>query len=299
MGGEKCMSLVSSITDLRLVLGESPLWDHERDQLRLIDILGGTVYRLNPAAGDGAADAADAVEVGVPVGALVPRQRGGHVVAVGPDLLALDGDGRVRPLLRVEPADDVRLNDAGCDPAGRLVIGSTAGVEATGRGSLYRVDADHTVHQLRTGTTMSNGIGWSPAGDRLYFAESAEATVHAYPYSVRTGDIGEGEPFVVFGAGEGAPDGLAVDVAGGVWIASFGGGFVRRHTPDGRVDRAIELPCEQVTNCCFGGAAGEDLFITTARVDLDDKQRAAQPLAGAVFRAHVGIPGLPVGSYAG
>jgi sugar lactone lactonase YvrE len=290
------MSSVSVITSLRLTIGESPLWDDSGDQLRVIDILGGSVHRMAPSGEDHGPD--DAIDVGAPVGALVPRRSGGHVVAVGQDLLALDGHG-VRPLLRVEPDEDVRLNDAACDPAGRLVIGSTAGIEATGRGSLYRVDPDHTVNRLRTGATMSNGIGWSPAGDRLYFADSADATVYAYPYSVRTGDIGEGEPFVVFADGEGAPDGLAVDVAGGVWIASFGGGFVRRHTPDGAADRTIRLPCDQVTNCCFGGAGGDTLFITTAHVGLDDHQRAAQPLAGAVFRTHVGIRGLPVGSYAG
>lgn len=283
-------------TDLRLALGESPSWDPVRQRLDLVDIVGGVVYALDVTTGH-----ADAVPLDPPVGAVVPRSRGrGRVVALADRLVTLSDDGVVTTLAEIEPGvAATRLNDARCDSRGRLLVGTFAGPDDPGLGSLYRVDPDSSVHRLVAGTTMSNGIGWSPDGEWLYFADSATGVVSAFPYDPGTGAVGAAAPFTTFATGEGAPDGLTVDVDGGVWVASFGGGFVRRITAQGTVDRTVRLPCPNVTSCAFGGPDLDELFITTARIGMTPRQLIEHPDAGAVFRLRPGVRGTAAAPFAG
>jgi len=51
-----------------------------------------------------------------------------------------------------------------------------------------------------------------------------------------------------------------------------------------------------VTACAFGGAVLDELYITTSRENLEP---GADPLAGALFRADVGVRGMPVREFAG
>ena len=56
------------------------------------------------------------------------------------------------------------------------------------------------------------------------------------------------------------------------------------------------MPPRKVTACTFGGPRLDQLFITTSREGLapDD-----DPLAGALFRADVGVVGQPTREFAG
>jgi sugar lactone lactonase YvrE len=92
------------------------------------------------------------------------------------------------------------------------------------------------------------------------------------------------------------PDGLTVDEQGGVWVALSNGGAVRRYTPDGVLDEVVEVPARKVTACTFGGPDLDQLFITTSQEDIDP---GTDPLAGSLFRAAVGVRGLPVREFAG
>ena len=62
---------------------------------------------------------------------------------------------------------------------------------------------------------------------------------------------------------------------------------------------SIELPTTNPTSVAFGDIDGADLYITTSWLDLDADSRAAQPLAGAIFRCRPGVTGPPSPRYAG
>jgi sugar lactone lactonase YvrE len=51
-----------------------------------------------------------------------------------------------------------------------------------------------------------------------------------------------------------------------------------------------------VTACTFGGDRLDELFITTSRENLPPDE---DPLAGSLFRAEVGVRGLPVREFGG
>jgi sugar lactone lactonase YvrE len=100
-------------------------------------------------------------------------------------------------------------------------------------------------------------------------------------------------------AGAGAPDGLTVDAAGGVWLALWGGGAVHRYAPDGSLDRVVRLPVSHPTSCAFGGDDLGDLYITTAAIALSPAERARQLQAGGLFRCRPGVAGRPAPLFAG
>ena len=84
-----------------------------------------------------------------------------------------------------------------------------------------------------------------------------------------------------------------VDADGGVWVALFGAGRLRRYAPSGRVDQEIRLPVSLVTSAAFGGPDLADLYITTARHRLTAAEREQQPQAGSLFCARPGPAGQP------
>jgi L-arabinonolactonase len=185
-----------------------------------------------------------------------------------------------------------RFNDAKVDSAGRLWIGTIDRKLHRAIGHLYRVDARGPL-AVAGGFALSNGMGWSPDGRSLFFAESFERLIHRFEFDPATGQAGPGSPLANLAGGAPKPDGITVDREGGIWCAIFGGGCVNRYLPDGRLDRSLRLPVSQPTSCMFGGPDLRTLFVTTASYGLSDAERAAQPLAGSLFAFDVGVQGRP------
>ncbi|HEY2053113.1 MAG TPA: SMP-30/gluconolactonase/LRE family protein, partial [Solirubrobacterales bacterium] len=71
------------VVDCGNELGEAPIWDVAAGLLHWIDIFAGAVYSLDPSGGE-----PRRFEHGAPVGSVVPRARGGLVLAGGRALVA-------------------------------------------------------------------------------------------------------------------------------------------------------------------------------------------------------------------
>lgn len=265
-------------------LGEGPRHDAARGELLWVDIEAGLLLRADPANLDAAAETA----IGEPLGAVAPAADGGWVLAAGRGLSRLAPDGARTVLAELEPPGN-RMNDGACDPQGRFWAGSMAFDETPGAGSLYRL-ARGEVTVVQRDLTIANGLGWSPDGATMYHADSGAGTVAAYDFDGARGEIER--PRVVVRPEHGAPDGLTVDDEGMLWVAQFGGSAVVRYDPAGRELARVALPVSQATSCAF---VGSRLFITTAARDV----AGAEPDAGRVFAADVGVSGPPAVPYAG
>jgi sugar lactone lactonase YvrE len=276
------------VTDSVAYHGEGPVWSDRWGGLRWVDMLAGDILSLD---GDGTVLRR---HVGGVAAALRPRGDGGAVIAVERGFTLEDADGTLAPMAPVWSDPGVRMNEGGCDPDGRFWCGSMAYDQAPGRGALYRLDPDGAVRRILDGVTISNGLDWSPDGSLAYYDDTATHRVDVFDYDRVTG-LTARRPFVRL-PDDANPDGLTVDAEGGVWVALFGGGAVHRYTPAGALDVVVEVPTAQVTACTFGGPRLDELFVTTSREGMaaDD-----DPLAGALFRAEVGVPGLPVREFAG
>ncbi|MEU9056934.1 SMP-30/gluconolactonase/LRE family protein [Streptomyces sp. NPDC048384] len=267
----------------RLELGEGIRWTGSG--IVLVDILAG---RLLSAPDDPTAPLHTVAQLPVPLGAVAPLagHAGTWIAAAGTGICVLSPDGTVDWLAR--PEDNartaMRMNDAVADPFGRFWAGSMAYDAEEGAGSLYRLDRDGTVVRVLEGITVPNGPAFTPDGSVMYLADSARGVVRRCPVDPVTADLGTPQEFVTIA--EGSPDGMVVDVEGAVWIAVWGTGTVRRHLPDGTLDRTLRLPARQPAGLCL---AHDVLHITTARVGL----AAPGPDDGALFSARVPVPGTP------
>jgi len=272
-------------------LGEGARWDAGAGELVWVDIPAGVLRR---AVEDGAGlRTIGTVRVGEPLGAVAPVASGGWLLAAGRGFRHLDPGGGLTALLDTEPAG-VRMNDAACDPQGRLWAGSMALDEAPGRGRLLRCDRDGTVRVVLPTATIANGLGWSPDGRTLYHADSGPGVVTAYPFDPVTGALGPGRELIR--PGHGVPDGLTVDDEGALWVALHGAGEVRRYSPAGESLAVVPLPVSQPTSVAIGGAGGRRLFVTTARGKLEHPE----PDAGRVFAVDdVGVSAPPVRPFRG
>jgi sugar lactone lactonase YvrE len=80
----------------------------------------------------------------------------------------------------------------------------------------------------------------------------------------------------------------SVDIQGRFWD----GWNITCYDREGTKLSRINLPVQCPTSCAFGGEALDELYITSAREELNEEQRANQPLAGAIFRMKMGVTGL-------
>ena len=279
------------VLDARARLGEGPVWDAGAGELLWVDVLAGLVHRFDPGSG-----ADRLLEVGQPVGAVVPRAAGGYALAVRDGFAVADGDG-VRLVAEVE-ADrpETRMNDGACDSRGRFWAGTMRFDERAGGGCLYRLDATGKVETMLRDVTVSNGVAWSPDDRVLYYVDTPTLGIDAFDYEPETGAISGRRRIVTIEGGAGSPDGLVVDAEGCIWLALWEGWAVRRYAPDGALLGAVELPVARVTKPAFGGEELTDLYVTTAAPADPDP---AQPHAGGLFRLRPGVRGLPATPYAG
>jgi L-arabinonolactonase len=277
------------------VLGEGPVWDVAGQALYWVDIRSCLVQRY-----EWASARVQQWQLPEMVGSLAVRERAGLLLALQSSLAFFDpSTGALERVAAPEAGrENMRFNDGKCDRQGRFWAGTMNDVVREPVGTLYRLDPGRGCVAQFNGIRTPNSLAWSPDGRTMYFADSRSQLIHAYPFDTDTGEIGA--PRVFFTVEPPAiPDGATVDADGCVWSALYGGGRIVRITPEGRVDRTIELPVAQVTSCQFGGPDLDVLLITTASQRMTADQLAQQPLAGALFAAEVGVKGLPEPRYRG
>jgi sugar lactone lactonase YvrE len=266
-------------TDTGYFLGEGPVWDAARQRLLWVDIMAGDVHegRLG-----------DRIEVTrtwsfeKSVGAVAVAADGDLLVAERETLTRVHGDGSRTHLARVLPEGAPnRLNDGAVDPSGRFLVGSLGG----DREVLVRFEGGGCT-TIDDDLTLSNGLAWSPAGDRFYSVDTLTHTVHVrdYPAGARS---------ALFTVDDGYPDGLCADAAGNLWLAVWGGGRVECRSATGELLAVVEVDAPHTSSVAFAGPSLDVLVITTATQHLSPADLAKHPLSGQLFTARVGVPGLP------
>jgi sugar lactone lactonase YvrE len=274
-------------------LGESPVWDDVAGALWWIDCASGWLHRFEP---DG----------GVSAKWQLPGRPGSMALAGGGKcLLAMDRSIQLYDPTTLDVGElcvplagrgQERFNDGKCDPAGRFWVGSMHEDYRAPVGRLFRVAAGGFA-ALDDGYRVPNGLAWTPDGRTMLMSCSVADTTFAYDFDPDAGTVAGKRVWAAPKTAPGFPDGAAMDADGCLWSARWDGGCVARLTPAGKLDRTVGLPCRRVTSCCFGGPRLDILYVTTARIGLDDGALAAQPLAGGLFAVDPGVSGVPVARF--
>jgi len=217
------------------------------------------------------------------IGGVLAHTDGGWVIS-GRSVIHVQADGEQREILSGEGV--CGYNDLGATSDGELLAGVLSYRPLAGEdqrpGQLLALDPRGAVEILTEEVIWPNGIGLSPDGATIYISDYAQQAVLAV---ARAG--GATQRFC--DSPRGSADGLAVDCAGGVWVALGEGGGVARFYPDGELDEVTALPASFVSSLSFGGTDMCDVLITTA-------DNHVQPeLGGTLLRARSEVAGVPVG----
>jgi sugar lactone lactonase YvrE len=289
---------IEVLVDVKTTLGEGPLWDVESQRLYWIDSFDGRVFRCTH---DGRE--VRAWDVPQKIGSMALRRDGGAVVSLQRGFHFLDFETGDCELI-VDPEPDKpnnRLNDGKVDKRGRFVAGSMDTMEEGPNGALYRLDPDLSLHQLDSGIIVSNGPCWSPDGETFYFADTWTGEIWAYDYDLDSGGVSNRRTFAkVDTSGGGAADGSTVDAEGCLWNALVYDGKLVRYTPDGAVERIVEMPVKKVTSVNFGGPNLDVLYVSCMAKPPLPRFPGDGVLRGSLFAIYdLGIKGVPEPRFAG
>lgn len=283
------------ILDAKAQLGEGPSWDAASRTLYWINIYAGEIHAYSPKT-----TSDRVIPVSEPVGCVAPTKAGELIIASQSGIALLDPATGNRTMLASPEAGRPgnRFNDGKCDPAGRFLAGTMDNGEVEASGSLYSFSPDGSLKILLTGVRISNGLAWSPDHATLYHIDTPTRMVMAYPYDLITGNISQPREAVHVPEELGWPDGMTSDTLGNLWVAMWGGAALTKWDPaSGRLLETIPVPALNVTSCAFGGERGTDLYITSARKGMNDKQLAQYPLTGGLFRFPANVEGMPAFSF--
>ena len=263
---------------------EGPVWEAGEQALYFSDVVNGGVHRLGPDGG---------------VTTMVPHRRGVGGIALHAERGLVVGGRTVAYKSLTDDRSAVLLdsaaipgatgfNDLTTDAVGRIYVGSLAfkvfGGEPPRPGHLHVMDLDGRTRAVADGVMLTNGLGFSPDGTRLYHCDSRSDVVRVYDVHA-DGSVGAWRPFA--GVTE-IPDGLAVAEDGSVWVALARGGAVLVLSAEGGEVRRLPVPLPMVTSVCFGGDDLRDLYVVTG------SRGGPRENCGTVYRTRVEVPGLPV-----
>ena len=259
---------------------ENPLWDDARGMLYWCDIPTGRVFEWDAVSGEHRL-----LFQGPEMGAFTLQSDGSLLLLFTGSAGRLDPENGEFVVLKEDIVGDTgRFNDCIATPRGDVFAGTVDWEQKT-RGALFHLDLEGNALSICSGTACSNGLGWTPDGAGLYWADSTAKTVYLFDYNRESGQLSKRRAWLETPTL--TPDGLTTDSEGGVWICYYGGGCVRHYAPDATLIQQIEFPVKNITSCIFGGADGDELFVTTAGGHAE-----SETLDGAVFRLRPGVRGL-------
>jgi len=189
-----------------------------------------------------------------------------------------------------------RLNDGKTDPGGRLWFGSMDNLERNiDNGSLYCLDKNLKLKTVDSKYMITNGPAFINEKN-FYHTDTKKRIIYKIKIDNNL-NILEKKIFKKFLGVEGFPDGMTTDHFKNLWVCHFGGSSISVFNQKGKKIYKIKLPAKNVTNCAFGGANNNDLYITTALKGLKEIDKKKYNLSGSLFKVRTNSKGMTSKSF--
>jgi gluconolactonase len=267
-----------------ILFGEGPVWDKRTKQFFFTDIVGDTIWKWKPGAGQEVVLEPSAHANGMCFdleGRLLIAGWGGRTV------FRFEKDGSRKTLAsryegkKLNSPNDVVVRSDGQiyftdSPGGMLNVGMVGDdlqkyLDIQG---VFRISTDGKLHLVTDDFVYPNGLCFSPDEKVLYVNCTRERLIRAYDVKA-DGTVGKGRLFHQYtGTERGNPDGMKCDIEGNVYCTGPGG--IWAHRPDGSVLLRLKLG-GHATNFGFGDDDWRSLYIT---------------MIGSVTRTRLKIPGV-------
>ena len=189
-----------------------------------------------------------------------------------------------------------RLNDGKTDPRGRLWFGSMDNLERNiQNGSLYCLNKNLKLKMVDNKYMITNGPAFINEKN-FYHTDTKKRIIYKIKIDNNL-NILEKKIFKKFLGVEGFPDGMTTDRFKNLWVCHFGGSSISVFNQKGKKIYKIKLPAKNVTNCAFGGANNNDLYITTALKGLKEIDKKKYNLSGSLFKVRTNSKGMTSKSF--
>ena len=215
-------------------------------------------------------------------------------------------DGAAEPEVHADLSELApwHLNDMVVDAGGRAFVGnfgfdlmSGAPIRAT---NLIRVDPDGGATVVADDLRFPNGMVIFPDGATLVVAETLGGRLTAFDVA-EDGSLSNRRPWAVLSevpdsddmgellaSGAIAPDGIALDAEGAIWVADALGGRALRVREGGEILDEISGGGLGIFACTLGGAEGRTLLLCAAPSFAEHERRAARE--AQLLACEVGVP---------
>lgn len=271
------------------LLGENPVWSKHEGVLYWLDCLQPAIHYFNPQTCTDKFIVLDQTVTSIALyspNSLLVTTEEGYAFA---NLIT----GSLEHIGNPYANQAVIFNDGKCDREGRFWSGTAAKDWQSPIGILFQLTADLAFKPMDNGFILSNGIGFSPDNQYLYFSDSLAHTIYRYDFDLKSGTIANRESFINIPDSEGLPDGMTVDAGGFLWVAMWDGWSINRYDSQGKKVNSIKLPIPRPTSVAFGDHNLSTLYITSARMGLSEEQLKHSPLSGNLFAMKTPFRGLP------
>jgi len=282
---EKAVPLI----ECKCECGEAPLWLPQADSLLWVDTEKPVCFSCKPGA-----EGFNRHDVIGPFQAIAPRAEGGYIAPLIDKVALVDNELGITEDLGnpVQEKAHLLIGDGTAGPDGCYYFTTYDCKDLySTEGGIFRVNTDRSIVQVLGKLSLPNGIAFNISGSKLYITEMFRNRIVSYDFNISSGSFSNRSVFKDVPQEAGLPDGLIIDSEGCLWSAHWQGFRVTRYTPEGNIDRVIEVPVPTPTCMAFGGPEMTTLYITTAKKGLSNQQLSDYPDSGNLFVIETGIRG--------
>ena len=276
-------------TRLQYFCGEAPIVNPETGLIYIVDTGNSVCTEFNP-------DTREGREISIDGNfqCLAVRKSGGWLAVTEDEILICSDDLKTEKSLGnpLSGSENMLLGDGTVGPDGCFYVGAYNCDDLYSKdGCIFRVNKDLSIEKVLDNLALPNGMAFSSDNKKFYLTEMFGNCIWSFDFDRNSGAFSKRTKFADVPEQKGFPDGLIIDAEEGLWSAHWAGFCITRYNKDGAVDAVIDIPVPTPTCMAFGGKNMTELFVTTARKGLSEKELADHPDSGDLFIFETDVKG--------